>query len=347
MVITGSENTSIEMPSQSPREKTVVKTATLYRGNALDFYATWPTPTVIFSDGAYGVKGFPGDPPTPTSLDTWYEPHIKAWSEKADGGTTLWFWNTEIGWAMVHPMLVQHGWEYRGCNIWDKGVGHIAGNANSKTLRKFPVVTEVCAHYTKAVTFKFEEKQLSMQKWLRAEWLRTGLPLSKTNEACDVANAATRKYFTDCHLWYYPPVEMFEKFVTYANQYGEPSGRPYFSTDGQRSITGEEWGRMRAKFKLSHGITNVWNTPPVRGSERLKSTGSAALHSNQKPLTLTERIILATSDPGDVIWDPFGGLATTALASILNDRRCYTAEIADEVYKRAVERLRLESQRLL
>jgi DNA methylase len=177
--------------------------------------------------------------------------------------------------------------------------------------------------------------------------LRTGLPLSKTNEACGVANAATRKYFTNCHLWYYPPVEMFEKFVAYANQHGDRSGLPYFSLDEQRPIRGEEWGRMRAKFRLEHGITNVWNTPPVRGSERLKSTGSAALHSNQKPLTLTERIILASSEPGDVVWEPFGGLATTALASILNDRRCYTAEIIEEVYKSAVERLQLEYQRWL
>lgn len=330
-----------------PGDMTVVKTATLYKGNALDLYAEWPTPTVIFSDGAYGVKGFPGDPPTIKELNTWYEPHIKAWSEKAGGSTTLWFWNTEVGWATIHPLLLQYGWEYRGCNIWDKGVGHIAGNANTKTLRKFPVVTEVCAHYTKSVAFKFEGRQLSMQEWLRAEWLRTGLPLSKTNEACGVVNAATRKYFTNCHLWYYPPVEMFEKFVAYANEYGESSGRPYFSRDGKKSITSEEWGRMRAKFRLEHGITNVWSTPPVRGAERLKSTGSAALHSNQKPLTLTERIILATSDPEDVIWEPFGGLATTALASILNGRRCYTAEITDEVYKRAVERLRKESQSFL
>ncbi len=185
-----------------------------------------------------------------------------------------------------------------------------------------------------------------MQDWLRAEWLRTGLPLNKTNEACGVANAATRKYFTNCHLWYYPPIKMFERFVTYANQHGKALGRPYFSLDGDRPITGEEWGRMRAKFRLEHGITNVWSTLPVRGAERLKSTSSAALHSNQKPLSLTERVILASSDPGDIVWEPFGGLATTALASILNNRKCYTAEITEAVYKNAVERLRLESQRL-
>ena len=336
---------SVDLPTiQHLQER--VRTATLYQADALELYAEWPTPTLIFSDGAYGINGFPGDTLNVSSLGKWYEPHIKAWSEKADGGTTLWFWNTEVGWATVHPLLIANGWEYRGCNIWDKGIGHIAGNANTKTLRKFPAVTEVCAHYVKAVTFEFEGQRLSMQDWLRAEWLRTGLPLNKTNEACGVANAATRKYFTNCHLWYYPPVEMFEKFVAYANQHGEPLGRPYFSLDGERPLTDEEWGRMRAKFKLDHGVTNVWSTPPVRGLERLKSKGSAATHTNQKPLSLTERIILATSDPGDVVWEPFGGLATAAVASMSNDRECHTAEIIETVYKSAVERLHSESQRL-
>ena len=64
--------------------------------------------------------------------------------------TTLWFWNSELGWATVHPVLVANGWEYRACHIWDKGLSHVAGNANTKTLRKFPVTTEVCVQYVKS-----------------------------------------------------------------------------------------------------------------------------------------------------------------------------------------------------
>ena len=118
--------------------------AVIHFGRAEDHYAGWPTPTCVIADGPYGVDGFPGDERSPATLAEWYEPHVKAWSEHATPGTTLWFWNTEIGWATVHPLLQAHGWEYRCCNIWDKGLGHIAGNANTRTLRKFPVVTEVC-----------------------------------------------------------------------------------------------------------------------------------------------------------------------------------------------------------
>jgi hypothetical protein len=76
------------VPTRRHLEITQIKGATLYRANALDLYAEWPTPTVIFSDGAYGVNGFPGDPPNANVLGEWYEPHVAAWSEKADGGTT-------------------------------------------------------------------------------------------------------------------------------------------------------------------------------------------------------------------------------------------------------------------
>jgi hypothetical protein len=322
-----------------------IQSAQLFLGNALDVYHTWLSPTVIVSDGAYGIGGFEGDPSDVQALPEWYEPHIKAWSQAATGQTTLWFWNTEIGWATVHPLLLAHGWEYRGCNVWDKGIGHIAGNSNTKTLRKFPVVTEICAQYSKAVSLPLAGIPHTLQQWLRAEWLRTGLPLAKTNLACGVVNAASRKYFTTCHLWYFPPVEMFQKFVAYANLHGEPSGRPYFSLDGVAPLSGEEWATMRSKFKLEHGITNVWSIPTVRGAERLKNS-DGVLHQNQKPYLLTERLILASSDVGDVIWEPFGGLGTTSLAALINARTAYYAEISDTTYHHAVQRLEHESERL-
>lgn len=48
--------------------------------DAINCYSYWPAPTVIISDGAYGLGLFPGDPPTSTKLAEWYIPHIQAWS---------------------------------------------------------------------------------------------------------------------------------------------------------------------------------------------------------------------------------------------------------------------------
>lgn len=324
--------------------------AALHHGDFLSVAADWPAPTVIIADGPYGVGSYPGDPAAPELLPEWYRPHIARWSERALPETTLWFWNTEIGWASVHPMLAAHGWEYRSCQIWDKGIGHIAGNANSKTLRRFPVVTEVCAQYVRKVTLggsgatngsadgAANGAAMDIKQWVRAEWERSGLPLRQANAACGVKNAATRKYLTQCHRWYFPPPDAFALLAEYANRHGRPEGKPYYSLDGVRPATAAEWARMRAKFHCAVGITNVWREPAVRGAERLKQ-GYRCVHINQKPLRLLERIILASSDPDDVIWEPFGGLCSAAIAAVNTGRRCYSAEIRAEYYDAAVRRM--------
>jgi len=319
---------------------TVIGTAQLECADAATRYAVWPAPTVILSDGAYGVGGFPGDPPTPDNLADWYAPHAAAWARYALPATTLWFWGTEIGWATVHPVLALHGWEYRALHIWNKGIAHVAGNVNSKTIRRFPIVTEVCAQYVRAVRLPTGDGLvLPLQQWLRHEWLRAGLPLSKTNEACAVKNAATRKYFTQDHLWYFPPPAMMERLAAYANTHGRPAGRPYFALDGQAALTTPAWARLRAKWHHTHGLTNVWTEPAVRGAERLKDEAAKCLHANQKPLRLIERCILAASDPGDVVWEPFGGLCSGAVAALRTGRQGYSAEIQPNYYRLAAVRL--------
>lgn len=312
----------------------------LFKGDSLDLYDQWDKPTVIMSDGPYGVNGFRGDLKTPVGLDEWYEPHIALWSKASTPQTTLWFWNTEIGWAIVHPVLEKYGWEYKTCNVWDKGMSHVAGNTNTKTLSHLPVVSEVCVQYVKRATFMWQGKTVSMKDWLRHEWERTGLPFSKTNDACNVVNAATRKYFTKCHLWYMPPSEMFERIVEYANLHGREEGKPYFSIDGERSLTKEEWDGFRPKFNCPFGVTNVWTTAQLRGNERIKN-GQKAVHLNQKPLELISRIIEMSSDKNDIVWDPFGGLFTSAVACYELQRSCFSAEITPEVFDEGRKRIEL------
>jgi hypothetical protein len=323
-------------------DRAVFGDITVECADALDRYADWPSPTAIVVDGPYGVAGFPGDPPTPDGLAEWYAPHAAQWARHASPETSLWFWGTEISWAIVHPVLHLHGWEYRATHVWDKGIGHIAGNVNGKTIRRFPVVTEICVHYTRRAELRTGNgERLPIKEWLRKEWERSGLPLYKTNEACGVKNAATRKYFTQCHLWYFPPPEMMERLSFYAHRHGKRTDHPYFSLDGRTHITAKKWGRMRAKWHHVHGITNVWQEPPVRGNERLKD-GAKVVHSSQKPLRLIDLTIRACTDPGDVVWEPFGGLCSVAVASHRAERRCYAAEIDKTMFSAAKERLRQE-----
>ena len=53
-----------------------------------------------------------------------------------------------------------------------------------------------------------------------------------------------------------------------------------------------------------------WTLPLSTGRERIKSNGVKA-HPTQKPEALLYRVLLASSNPGDVVLDPFFGTGTT------------------------------------
>ena len=321
----------------------------LHEGRAEDVYDRWRTPDIIVSDGAYGVAGFPGDPRTPDELPDWYRAHAAAWSWRASPSTTLCFWNTEIGWALVHPLLAESGWEYVQTILWNKGIRHIAGNVNSETIRQLPVVTEVCAFYRRRLMLPLPDgRHAAARDWLRSEWLRTGLALNRANDACGVASAATRKYLTDDHLWYSPPPAMMARLAAYANEHGRPDGMPYYSLDGREPVTGPAWAALRHPWRHHHGVTNVWFHPPVNGGERYRADAggtngpatadggaerrrrrpgaNAVAHPNQKPLELMQRIVAAASREGDTLWEPFGGLCTASAAAVKAGRRAHAAE---------------------
>ena len=56
---------------------------------------------------------------------------------------------------------------------------------------------------------------------------------------------------------------------------------------------------------------------PVGRRSPSERTGSP----DQKPMALYERMVLASSNPGDLVLDPFAGCATTIMAALKNGRR--------------------------
>jgi len=63
-------------------------------------------------------------------------------------------------------------------------------------------------------------------------------------------------------------------------------------------------------------MRSVWAISPPKNGE--KKFGK---HPTQKPIDLLVRIIMASTNKGDVVLDPFTGSSTTGLAAILNDRK--------------------------
>lgn len=63
-------------------------------------------------------------------------------------------------------------------------------------------------------------------------------------------------------------------------------------------------------------MRSVWSMGTPRPDE--KKFGK---HPTQKPLDLLKRIVLASTNKGDIVLDPFAGSSTTGIASIMNDRK--------------------------
>ncbi len=62
-------------------------------------------------------------------------------------------------------------------------------------------------------------------------------------------------------------------------------------------------------------MRDFWEMPLVQGKERLRGEDGKALHPTQKPEEMLKRIIIASSNEGDVVLDPFMGSGTTAFVA--------------------------------
>lgn len=72
-------------------------------------------------------------------------------------------------------------------------------------------------------------------------------------------------------------------------------------------------------------MTDVWRLPAIAQWEK-----SCTKHPTQKPLGLLSRIILASTEPGAWILDPFAGSSTTGIAANLLERRFLGIEREEE-----------------
>ncbi len=79
---------------------------------------------------------------------------------------------------------------------------------------------------------------------------------------------------------------------------------------------------------------DVWVIPNVKNNHPEKTN-----HPCSFPIELAERLVLSMSRPGDVVLDPFGGVGSTVVASVLHSRHGVMAELDEEYIKIATDRL--------
>ncbi|MEO1250784.1 MAG: DNA methyltransferase [Pseudomonadota bacterium] len=80
-----------------------------------------------------------------------------------------------------------------------------------------------------------------------------------------------------------------------------------------------------------------WEMPICTGAERIKDADGAKTHPTQKPESLLHRILIGSTEPGDIVLDPFFGSGTTGAAAKLLGRR-YIGIERDATYIKAAKR---------
>jgi modification methylase len=90
---------------------------------------------------------------------------------------------------------------------------------------------------------------------------------------------------------------------------------------------------------LNEGIQmrSDWVLPICTGHERLKDENGDKAHPTQKPEALLHRVILGTTNPGDVVLDPFFGTGTTGAVAKMMGREYIGIEREDS-YRTAAEK---------
>lgn len=95
--------------------------------------------------------------------------------------------------------------------------------------------------------------------------------------------------------------------------------RPCFNYEAMKNLNEDK--QMRSD----------WTIPLCTGGERLRGQDGEKVHPTQKPEALLFRILMATTNPGDVVLDPFFGSGTTGAVAKRLGRR-YIGLERDETY---------------
>jgi modification methylase len=106
----------------------------------------------------------------------------------------------------------------------------------------------------------------------------------------------------------------------------------------QRSRASFNYEAMKA-FNDDIQMRSDWLIPICSGPERLKDDGGRKAHPTQKPEALLHRVIIATTNPGDVVLDPFFGTGTTGAVAKRLGRHYIGIERDTDYAKAAAERI--------
>ena len=104
---------------------------------------------------------------------------------------------------------------------------------------------------------------------------------------------------------------------------GQPSGNPLGKNPSDIwTFVAQDWEK------------EIWDIPNVKANHPEKTD-----HPCQYPVELVQRCILALTNENDIVFDPFGGVGTSVLASEVTNRRGVMADLQKDYCDLATQRI--------
>lgn len=103
---------------------------------------------------------------------------------------------------------------------------------------------------------------------------------------------------------------------------------------GKKHFKGPKKGEVSGN-PLGKNPEDVWSIPNVKSNHVEKTE-----HPCQFPVGLIERLVLSMSEPGALVFDPFAGVASSGVASLLHGRRFWGSELDPGYAATGLQRLK-------
>ena len=124
-----------------------------------------------------------------------------------------------------------------------------------------------------------------------------------------------------------PPPNLSCRYFTHASE------TIIWAAKSERSRHAFNYELMKS-LNAAKQMKSVWRIATPKREEKMHGK-----HPTQKPIELLERIVLASSNEGDIVFDPFAGSSTTGVAAIRANRRFVGCELEDQYISLSRDRL--------
>ncbi len=206
--------------------------------------------------------------------------------------------------------------------IWRKPTGRHLGCCKESLIKYFPQTERIIfAESRKPKPFVYEPIRRHLAESIKG----AGISSKQVNEA---TNTQMSGHWFGRSQFDFPSRENYRILRKLSTAL-----KPYNTLRAEYLAIHEQAGKHGRKFAVTKQVpyTDVWGFKVVQPYP--------GKHPCEKPLAIMEHIITASSNPGDLVLDPFTGSGSTPIAAKKLGRKFVGSEMGKKEYQQAIERL--------